>query len=235
MKNIERYCRLFFDQSCYLCQIAKADVLGLCEACHADLPWLIGACRRCADPIPVGVAGHALCARCQQRSPPFDRTHAAFLYAFPINQLIPAIKYQRRPEALGWLSRLFAQLLRDRIEQPPELLLPVPMHPWRATMRGFNQAELIASQLGRQLGIPVRSDLLRKRRATLQQARLNRASRGINLAGSFQLLGQVPAHVAVVDDVMTTGSTAEEIAQQLKTAGAERVEIWVLARTPAKG
>ncbi|GGB88347.1 amidophosphoribosyltransferase [Marinobacterium zhoushanense] len=235
MKNIKSYYRLFFNQSCYLCQTARADTLGLCEACHADLPWLIGACRRCAEPMPTGLAGSSLCARCQRQAPAFDITHAAFLYAFPISQLIPAIKYLRRPEALGWLSLIFAQLLRDRIEQPPKMLLPVPMHPWRTTLRGFNQAELIAAQLGRHLGIPVRSELLRKRRTTLQQARLNRASRGTNLAGSFKLLQPVPEHVAVVDDVMTTGSTAEELARLLKMAGARRVEIWVLARTPSKG
>lgn len=234
MKKALDYYRSFFNQTCHLCNLHKADTHGLCEACHTDLPWLISACRRCAEPIPPDLTALPLCARCQSRPPGFDRTHAAFSYSFPISQLIPAIKYQRRPEALGWLSRVFAELMRERLDRPPELLLPVPMRPWRSVQRGFNQAELIAEQLGRHLNLPVRTDLLRKRRPTLQQARLNRRSRGTNLSGSFSLDQPVSGHVAVVDDVMTTGSTAEELARLLKASGAHRVDIWVLARTPSK-
>lgn len=232
MNILKDYYRLFFNQSCFLCNTRKADIHGLCEACHADLPWLISACKQCAMPIQPDLTALPLCPRCQRKPPEFDRTYAAFSYSFPINQLIPSIKYRRRPEALGWLSRVFAELLRHRLEQPPEVLLPVPMHPWRASLRGFNQAELIAAQLGKQLHIPMRSNILYKRQSTLQQARLDRNSRASNLAGSFGLCGAVPQHIAVVDDVMTTGSTAQELACVLKQAGAKQVEIWVLARTP---
>ncbi|WP_156042748.1 ComF family protein [Marinobacterium lacunae] len=235
MKNLKSYYRLFFDQSCHLCQIYKADTHGLCEACHSDLPWLISACHQCGEPIPPRSDDIQLCRHCQQSPPAFDRTHAAFAYTFPINQLIPAIKYNRRPEALGWLSLVFAQMLEDRIDSPPELLLPVPLHPWRALKRGFNQAGLIAGELGRHLRLPVHQGLIRKRRATASQAGLDRSTRSANLFGSFRLTGTIPAHVALIDDVMTTGSTAQELARLLKGAGAQRVEVWVLARTPTKG
>lgn len=230
MKHLQVYNRLLFGHSCALCRRQPALETGLCEGCHGDLPWLIAACPRCAEPVQ-GLPGTP-CARCQQDPPPFDRTHAAFSYSFPINQLLPAIKYQRRPAALGWLSRTFALLLADRIDTPPRLLLPVPQHPLKELRRGFNQAALIARQLSAQLNIPVADTLVRKRHTTSQQAELGRAERQANLRGSFEVRGPVPDHVALVDDVMTTGSTARELSRVLRARGAARIEVWVLARTP---
>lgn len=230
MKNTTVNYRSLFIRKCALCRRYPAQETGLCEGCHGDLPWLIAACPRCAEPL--NTAHISLCSHCQQDPPPFDRTHAAFRYSFPINQLLPAIKYHRRPAALGWLSRTFAALLSDRIETAPQLLIPVPQHPLKEIRRGFNQAALIAQELSRCLDIPLSDTLVRKRRTTLQQAELGRSERLANLRDSFEVCAPVPAHIALVDDVMTTGSTARELSRVLRLNGAKRIEVWVLARTP---
>ncbi len=221
---------LFNNQTCLLCRLHPAARHGLCEGCHADLPWLLGGCPRCAEPLIADL--HVHCARCQQHPPAFDRTLAAFTYRFPLTELLPTIKYQRRPAALGWLGATLAELIADRLEQKPQLLLPVPMHPWQLFRRGFNQAALIAEILARELAIPYHDRLLRKTRNTSHQADLGRAERQANLRDSFACLGPVPPHVAIVDDVMTTGSTADELARLLRRQGAKQIDVWVLARTP---
>lgn len=232
MKTTEKNCRLFFNQSCALCSTFPATETGLCEGCHTDLPWLVAACRRCAEPL----TSHQdlLCPNCVKDPPPFDRTHAAFRYSFPINQIIPTVKYHRRPAMLGWLSRSLAQLMRDRLENDiPEALIPVPMHPWRSFRRGFNQAELIAAILGQELGIPVIEKGISRKAGGAHQAELNRQERLANLRHSFQVRRTLPASVAIVDDVMTTGATARELARTLREHGAVHIQIWALARTPS--
>lgn len=231
MKKHKGNQRSLFNHTCALCQLYPASRQGLCEGCHADLPWLLGGCPRCAEPLVAGL--QVQCPRCQQHPPAFDRTHAAFTYRFPLTELIPAIKYQRRPTALGWLSATLAELLDDRLEQKPQLLLPVPMHPWQLFRRGFNQAALIAEQLSGLLDIPCDDRALRKIRNTSHQADLSRAERQANLRGSFACRGTLPAHVALIDDVMTTGSTADELAGLLRQQGVKQIEVWLLARTPA--
>ncbi len=230
MKNLIVNHRSFIKQFCSLCRRAPAMANGLCEGCHGDLPWLIGACPRCAEPL-TGTRD-TLCAHCQQDPPPFERTLAAFSYEFPLNQLLPGIKYHRRPAALGWLSRTFATWLADRIDPAPQLLIPVPQHPLKELRRGFNQAALIANELSHALRIPCSDTCVRKRRVTTQQAELSRVERQANLRGSFNVRRALPPHVAVVDDVMTTGSTARELSHALRECGATRIDIWVLARTP---
>lgn len=222
---------LSINQPCALCRLAPARHTGLCDDCHADLPWLIGGCSRCAEPMPPPARG--LCARCQQQPPAFENTVAAFSYEFPISQLIPALKYRRRPAPLGWLSATFAELIAERLEDTPDLLVPVPMHPWQELSRGFNQASLIAERLSRLLKIPLSEQLLQKRRRTAHQAELNRQQRQANLRRSFSCRGPVPARVALIDDVMTTGTTVNELARLLKRRGAQQIQVWVLARTPA--
>ena len=230
MKKHEVNHRLLINQYCALCRLYPATRHGLCDGCHADLPWLLGGCPRCAEPLVADLNLH--CPRCQQQPPAFDRTLAAFSYRFPLTELIPAVKYQRQPTALGWLSATLAELIDDRLERKPQLLLPVPMHPWQLFRRGFNQAALIAERLSRELGIPYHDGILRKIRNTSHQADLGRTERQANLRGSFACQGRVPAHVAIVDDVMTTGSTADELARLLRRHGAEQIDVWLLARTP---
>jgi ComF family protein len=131
------------------------------------------------------------------------------------------------------LGRLLAGEVRDRLVDRPERLIPIPLHPARLRERGFNQAALLTRQLARQLEIPWDADTLSKRRPTVDQRGLDRRTRQRNLRDSFASR-TLPAgcHVAIVDDVITTGATCQEAARTLKQAGAGRVDVWALARTP---
>lgn len=220
---------LFFNQRCSLCQLQAAEISGLCEDCHADLPWLLLGCPICGLPRS---SPDQPCSLCQQKSFKFDRTEAPLEYRFPINSLLPGIKYQRRIQALGWLAELLIHHLQDRCETWPDLLIPVPMHPIDEALRGFNQAELLAERLSRKLQIRCHSGQLRKVHRRAKQMTLHAAARRSNLKGAFSIHGELPKSVALIDDIMTTGATADEIAALLKNQGASQVQVWVLARTP---
>lgn len=217
---------------CSLCGLTSTTRHGLCEDCHADLPWLVSFCRRCALPMPAQHTPEP-CPDCRQHPPHFDRALAAFRYDFPLSQILPHIKYQRRPEAIGWLGRTLAEYLKLHYENTPwpDALVPVPMHLWNEALRGFNQSDLLADILARQLHIPLWRGLEKYRR-TPRQAELGLRQRQRNLAEAFRTSGSPPAHIAIIDDVMTTGTTANSLARLLKQQGAQRVDIWVLARTP---
>ncbi|MBY4678533.1 ComF family protein [Marinobacterium arenosum] len=218
------------NQHCILCHLQPAPE-GICPACRQDLPWLRLSCPRCA--LPRSLSSDAPCGHCQRRPPAYDRIQAACRYQFPIDQLISAIKYHRCVQYLPALSRLLAQRLVDS-KPMPQLLVAVPMHSDKLYQRSYNQAWLLARHLSRQLQIPLANDLLCKVRPTAQQMGLSRVERQRNLRGSFALSRQqaLPQHVALIDDVMTTGTTMEEIARLLKYHGVSRVEGWVIARTP---
>ena len=225
------YCS-FIKQKCSLCGIHTAVQSGLCEGCHADLPWLISFCPRCALPLPPGLAEYA-CAACRRKPPCFDHSLAAFRYDFPLSQILPALKYRRKPNPLGWLGQLLATYLKLHHEHRtwPDAIIPVPIHLASESKRGFNQARLLASVLAREIACPVREDV-HKIRPTPHQAELDLQTRRRNLADAFAVECTPPAHVALVDDVMTTGTTVNTLAGLLKQAGAQQVDVWVLARTP---
>lgn len=219
---------LFFNQTCFLCRRLPQRRAGLCHGCLEDLPRISPACRRCALPVEGGE--QLICGRCLRKPPAFDSCSAAFAYRFPLNQLIPRIKYRRQPADLGWLADAMAVQL-DR--QPvPDALLPVPLAPARLRRRGYNQAQLLADRLGRRLALPVDRHSLTKPRDTRHQMELVGAERRRNLQGAFRWSGPAYGRIALIDDVMTTGTTASEIATLLKKAGVGTVDVWVLARTP---
>lgn len=222
---------------CLLCHGPSHLRSDVCERCEADLPWLHHGCTACAEPLTD--VRETLCLRCQYELPPVDQCLAPFLYRFPIDRLILAMKEQPRPELLASLSRWLLRRIEEQPHPLPDLLLPVPMHPQRQIERGFDQAGILARRLGRQLGIPVRQDLLFKRTATAAQKSLSREQRLRNLASAFRLervrllrMKPRPRHVAVVDDVITTGATTAQLASLLKKAGVARVDVWALAKTP---
>lgn len=159
-------------------------------------------------------------------------------YGFPWDRLITRFKYEHTPELAGLLAACLATAA-DQAQMPtPQCFLPVPLSAQRLAERGYDQAWELARRLGRQLRRPARSDLIRRRFDGQHQASLTRAQRLSNLQGAFDvdakgradLAGQ---HLALVDDVMTTGATAQEVTRALRAAGAARVDLWVVARTPA--
>lgn len=215
---------------CALCGQAGRGNLDLCAGCEGDLPLNESACEHCAEPLPPNHSGLALCGRCLKRPPMFDACVAPFRYAYPVDRMIQRLKY-RRELACG---RIFGQLLARQLarrETRPELVIPVPLGLARYRERGFNQARELALPVCKSLGLTLNSHLVVRRRETQEQASLDRNERLKNTQHAFALTEPLTArHVAIVDDVVTTGSTANEIAKVLRAGGAEWVEVWAVAR-----
>lgn len=221
---------LLFPLHCRLCGTRLATGPALCSGCRSDLPWLDTACRQCARSLPH--AGNGLrCGACQKRSPAFDVTTAVLHYRPPADYLIQRLKFSGELAIAPLLSTLLAAKIAGRQSPLPELILPVPLHHTRLRERGFNQATELARHLGRTLDIPLDHRLCKRMRKTEPQSLLPVNARRLNLRNAFSTTGKLPArHIAIVDDVMTSGHTAGELSRVLKRAGAEKIEIWVIAR-----
>jgi ComF family protein len=219
--------------NCTLCGQAAADAdMDLCLSCRRHLPWLEQACRRCGNPLTAQPAS-LLCGRCLRKPPHFDRSYCAFIYREPVSWLLQGLKYHRRLSGIPVASRLLLEYLRPRVELWPQLILPIPLHPARLRQRGFNQALEIARPLARLLHIPLSVRICARERDTLQQSELPAARRAANVRNAFRMHQRLPVkHVAIVDDIVTTGATANELARLLKRNGAETVQVWAVARTP---
>lgn len=212
---------------CLLCG-TPTPAAGLCADCRADLPWLDDpVCACCAHPLSLP----GLCGRCLAEPPHFDGVVAACRYAYPLAGLIQAYKYGGRLAAAPAL----AALLADRVTRHPELIVPIPLTDQRLRERGFNQALELARALGRRLQVPVAARLCVKTRDTVPQTQLPWQERRRNIRGAFVVEGDLAGrHVAVVDDVLTSGATLGELARNLKRAGAATVTGFVIARTVSR-
>jgi ComF family protein len=158
---------------------------------------------------------------------------APWLYDGQIRRLHQAFKFDRRLAAGRLLSELLSDAIETAGEARPQLLIPVPLHPSRVRERGFNQAAELARTLSRRLDIPADPFCMRRHKATAPQSGLNRQQRIRNIRNAFAMQGRLEvAHVALVDDVMTTGMTIEQAAKALKKSGVGRVDAWVVARRP---
>lgn len=215
-----------FAPRCLVCGDAGMPGRDLCGGCHAGLPWQGPACSRCALPLPRA----GTCGQCLQHPSALDAAHAAFDYAFPLDRLLPRLKFHRDLAA----GRVLAQCMAERfIALPrPDALVPLPLHRARLRRRGYDQALELARPLAKALGLPLRSDLLHRCRATAAQSRLDAGARKRNLRGAFRANpgAPPPAHVVLLDDVMTTGATLQAAAAVLRKAGVGRIDAWVCAR-----
>lgn len=212
------------------CSLCRGWALGaLCGACREALIRRVPRCERCAIAVP---AGTSVCGACLHEPPPFARCITALDYTEPWAGLIRDFKFHERVE----LAALFARLMREAAvdTQPQGLLLPAPLSPARLRERGYNQSW----ELARRLGPGADAGLLLRVRDTAHQVDLPLGQRAGNVRGAFaveplrrrEIDGR---EVTVVDDVLTTGATASEMARTLLDAGAARVQLWVLARTPS--
>jgi ComF family protein len=214
-------------QRCELCAAPSGSNL-VCEACTRDLPRVGPACPVCALPS----ANAAVCGGCLSHPPAFDATVAAFAYAFPVDRLIHAFKYQGRLALAEWSAgALLAE--RARLGRPdPDRLIALPLSVERQRERGYNQAAEIARVISRGSGVGQLSAGVRRIGAAPPQAMLPWTARASNVRGAFACdLELAGLRIAVIDDVMTTGASLSELARTLRAAGAESVENWVVART----
>jgi ComF family protein len=218
---MRNYLAQWFGGSCFLCRGAAETVL--CADCDVDLPRLVGPrCPRCALESPRG----EICGRCLTEIPHYDATVAALGYEFPADALVHSLKFRGELALAEYLGGILARCIADA---GVDSIVPVPLSADRLRSRGYNQAVEIARHVARG---PVDLGLCVRERDTPAQMDLPYAERRRNVRGAFRCTRALPgASVAVVDDVMTTGATLDEIASVLKRAGAARVVNWVVART----
>lgn len=218
-----------FPVTCYLClDPGQRPALDLCADCEADLPRNEPACSICAAAVPES---NAICRRCSRRGRAFDAAFVPYRYEFPLPELIHRMKYRGQLPITRILGCVLGRRLAERGALLVDAIVPVPLHAAREHKRGYNQAREIAVFAGRELGLPVHDRLARRVRETAEQTALPAGARRRNLRGAFMIeAGDVPARVAIVDDVLTTGATAETLALVLRRAGCRRIEVWAVAR-----
>lgn len=223
-----------FPAQCLLCQQASHRRRELCTGCEADLPWLGARCRQCAIPLPIG-SDLSRCGQCLQKPPAYQRCLCPLRYEFPVNRLITGFKHHRQISAGKLLANLWLEACFDDFDgATPDLIVPVPLHWWRHWRRGYNQSEYLAAQWSKALGI-TQCNAVKRLRATPAQQGLSAKDRRRNLRQAFTVskAGAIAGkHIALVDDVLTTGATAHSVAAILARNGATQVDIWCLARTP---
>jgi ComF family protein len=217
---------------CLLCGADGQPGRDLCGGCRDDLPINGSPCRLCAEPLPAGARPGSICGSCLRHPPPFASCHAPFLYEPPIDWLVGRLKFHGRLAAGRVLAGLLGDALEPVSDPRPDLILPMPLHPSRLRTRGFNQATEIARPVARRLGVPLVTDLARRIRPGAPQSRLAKALRQANVRGAFVVRAPLAGEqIALIDDVITTGATAAELARTLLRAGASRVDVWAVART----
>ncbi len=195
-------------------------------------------CRRCSRPLPA--AGTPLCRPCRERPNACDRIRAACPYTGETRRIVHLFKYHGRTVLRRLMARRMMEYAGLYGPAPAEidLLVPVPLHARRLRRRGYNQAALLAEELGRRWGVPVLSKAMRRSRSTRPQSRLGRKDRWTNIQGAFRIKisrGLSGKSVCLIDDLVTTGATLSEAAGVLKRAGAREVQAFTLAVVTGTG
>lgn len=247
---------LGFSSNCYLCGCATNTLENikcpvgansainsplLCHYCHQRLPISRHCCFSCGLPM-MSMSGENLvaspvnsattCGECLKNSPPYDRVISAFHYEPPVSDFITQLKYSAQFPLLPILSEYLIQKIQSSYDTStlPRLIVATPLHPKKLVSRGFNQSRLIANKVGKVLNIKVLDKGVERIKQTEAQSGLDSVERKKNMQNAFLVQAGLPEHVAVIDDVVTTGMTATELSKQLLKHGAKRVDIWCLAR-----
>ena len=214
---------------CVLCNTLHRERYAVCELCLHDLPRLGPSCITCTKLLPRAQSLH--CQACVRQKPALDFILCAHRFSTPLRHLLHQFKYH---QAL-YLAPVLAALMRQAlpIHYTTECLIPIPMHSTQLKRRGFNQTQLLAHCLSRAIQRPVIHQLCTKIRETAHQAGLSARARKANLAQAFNVLPTHLQHVTLVDDLITTGSTANELARLLKQNGVKQVDLWCCAKAVA--
>lgn len=220
---------LLLPARCQLCGATAAGA-GLCADCQRELPHNHPHCPGCAEPNSSGL----LCGRCAQSPEPFFAAVAGLRLEGSVRQAIHALKYRGQLQALPWLSDALQQAVKQRGLPLPDVVVPMPTGRLRLWQRGYNPALELAKPLSRALAIPLAAHEAARIHTAKDQIGQTRKQRQQAVAGAFRLQGDGlrGKHVALVDDVMTTGASLAELARMALAAGALRVQVWAVARTP---
>tara|TARA_R110002074_G_scaffold145034_1_gene293165 strand:+ start:37373 stop:38107 length:735 start_codon:yes stop_codon:yes gene_type:complete len=216
-----------YPYTCFICNQPGHHGIDLCDACLAELPRIEQACTICNI---VLTTDSSICGRCLKKTPYFDRITTPYRYHGTARFLIQSLKFQAKHSCAKIMGELMARHIKT-LDKKPDALVSAPLHPKRLAARGFNQSDFISQWLQRELQIPLLHQPLKRVINTSSQASLNAAERRKNIRNAFryQAKGDFRS-IAIIDDVVTTGSTANEMAKTLKKAGVERVEVWAFAR-----
>ena len=225
---------LLLPTRCLLCGLPSGAIC-ICTACKKDLPWTGVHCPQCG--LPLNTPGDQICGSCIKNAARITHTVCPLQYCFPVDRLVQSLKFKRQLAAGRVLSHLLCEWVVSHNCDHPDALVPVPLHSLRMFRRGFNQSVELAAYTGKVLDVPLLTGALRRHRNTRAQSGLSRKLRRKNVRGAFYWHGPARPgrHVALVDDVMTTGTTVNECARILKMAGAKRVDVWVAARAVPAG
>jgi len=209
--------------------------ISLCKSCEEDFPVLLDACKTCGLPLDAAnESNSAVCGHCLQISTYVDYTLCLYHYQAPLDYLITTLKYNQQLSHATILGHLLlARLEGEVIGNYPDCIIPVPLHKRRLVKRGFNQSLEIVRNVAEYLNIPIELTSVKRKKRTLAQAELNAVQRKKNVKGCFDVkieLAENYSHVVIIDDVVTTGSTINELAKQLKKSGIKKVGVWSIAR-----
>jgi ComF family protein len=222
--------------TCVLCGAPGHEKLDLCKECSQELPWLEHACPQCAQIYPPYQMEQQLCGSCLKNPPPYDKTFAAFSYQKPLDYLISGLKFHSQLV----YARLLGELLLKHLNQHyhpkkrPQIIIPIPLHKTRLRKRGFNQAVELARPIAKAWRIPISLHDCQRIRATPAQTELPAKQRRKNVKNAFEIRENFHIeHVTLLDDVITTGSTVQELSLQLRHQGVKKIDVWCCARTNA--
>ncbi len=217
---------------CAVCGAPGTDSRDLCAGCFADLPRISVACVQCGLPLASTLGSR--CGQCLAESPSYSTTLAAFAYEDPVRSLLHQLKFQRRLSAARLLGDLLARAVAAA-NPTADVIVPVPLHRDRLRERGFNQALELARRVSRVLGVSIDVSSATRVKSVAAQMDLPADQRRKNVKGVFQVAESFNARrVAIIDDVMTTGATVDELARALRRRGVEEVHVWVCARAVLK-
>jgi ComF family protein len=221
-----------FPRMCVLCGYLESNT-GLCSLCIDLLPINDNCCCVCGQPMDATQTGETPCGACQVKPPVFDRARAPCRYEFPVDAALKMLKFRRRLAFAPPLAGLMKPMIEESFSGC-DVLVPVPLNRWRQARRGFNQAHELCRSLSKHTGLAILDSVIR-RRATPPQSGLPAAARSKNLRGAFRVRSlERFRHPLIVDDVMTTGATCNELARELKRAGATTVCAIAVARASGR-
>jgi ComF family protein len=216
-----------------LCELTCNQDAFICSACQPHLPHYTTGCTSCGASLPTQ-ADSNLCGICIATPPAYDQLYALYNYAEPISSFIHQLKFQNNLRIARWFSHEWISKFNNQIILP-DIIFPVPLHHTRLSERGFNQAIEIAKPLAQDFNIPIDIKTCIRIKNTNAQSALNLKKRNNNVKNAFALSKTITAnHVALFDDVVTTGNTVSEIAQLLRKVGVRQIDVWCVARAQKK-
>lgn len=216
--------RIYLEGACFFC--LSETHMTWCKTCEQDIIHNVIRCQICARSSLTNKP----CGNCIKCPPYFSQSLILFDYQYPANELIKAFKFGKRAELAFRFAEKFVERLINA-DKLPDSLIPVPLHKTRQRARGYNQSLELAKHISRMLNISLDTTSCKRIKNTETQSTLSTKARERNVKDAFILTNHVlPKHVAIIDDVITTGSTVNEIARLLKRSGCEQVDVWAIAR-----